>query len=344
VSGTSARAPLAKVSPGPATLPSDAGQVWRDYDISPYTSRVTGTHRPEQALVDWILRETGYEAWHAEPLGFLSASPKVLRVYHTPAMHQVVQEMIDRFVNPQAESHQFGLRLATLDKPDWRVKAQRLLRPVAVQTAGTQAWLLAKEDAALLVADLRKRSDYREHSSPSMLVASGMSTVISVTRPRNYVRDVVLGGVWPGFESQTGQVDEGFSFEFSPLVSLDGRAADAVVKCHLDQVEKLHPLMLDVPTPVAPRQRTKIEVPQLASCRLHERFRWPTDQVLLVSLGIVVSPAPAAANNPLSGLALGGGAPRAELLVILESRGKTPSLPAATPPAAAAAVPPFRRR
>ena len=54
---------------GPATLPNAQGQVWREYDISPYTVRVTSTNRPEQAIVDWVLRETGYEARHAEPLG-----------------------------------------------------------------------------------------------------------------------------------------------------------------------------------------------------------------------------------------------------------------------------------
>ena len=30
-----------------------------------------------------------------------------------------------------------------------------MLRPVAAQTPGVQAWLLAKEDAALLLADFR---------------------------------------------------------------------------------------------------------------------------------------------------------------------------------------------
>ena len=37
-------------------------KVWREYDITPYTLRVTSTNRPEQAIIDWILRETGYEA------------------------------------------------------------------------------------------------------------------------------------------------------------------------------------------------------------------------------------------------------------------------------------------
>ena len=102
------RATIAKVTSGSGTLPNDAGQVWREYDITPYTLRVTSTNRPEQAIVDWILRETGYEAWHSEPLGILSANGRTLRVYHTPQMQDAVSEIVDRFVNTQAESQAFG--------------------------------------------------------------------------------------------------------------------------------------------------------------------------------------------------------------------------------------------
>jgi hypothetical protein len=63
------RQTIARVTKGSGALPNNFGQVWREYDISPYTLRVTTTNRPEQAIVDWILRETGYEAWHSEPLG-----------------------------------------------------------------------------------------------------------------------------------------------------------------------------------------------------------------------------------------------------------------------------------
>ena len=68
------RQPIARVTEGSGALPNDAGQVWREYDITPYVVRVTSTNRPEQAIVDWVLRDTGYEAWHSEPFRFLSAS------------------------------------------------------------------------------------------------------------------------------------------------------------------------------------------------------------------------------------------------------------------------------
>ena len=57
-----------------ASCPMTRVRSGGDYDITPYTLRVTGTNQPEQAIVDWILRETGYETWHSEPLGLLCAT------------------------------------------------------------------------------------------------------------------------------------------------------------------------------------------------------------------------------------------------------------------------------
>ncbi|MDP7575028.1 MAG: hypothetical protein QF723_07965, partial [Phycisphaerales bacterium] len=73
-------------------LPNNHGQIWREYDIAPYTSTVQTGSDPQQAIVDWILRDTGYAAWHSDVVAVLSASPKVLKVYHTPDMHRTVGE------------------------------------------------------------------------------------------------------------------------------------------------------------------------------------------------------------------------------------------------------------
>ncbi len=331
---TANRQPLARVTRGPSTLPNDAGQEWRDYDISPYTTRVTTTNRPEQAIVDWILRETGHETWHGEPLGLLMANKRTLSVYHTPEIHAVVSDIVDRFVSSEAETQAFGIRIITLNSPNWRAKAHSVLKSVNVQSQGAQAWLLAKEDATMVMADLRKRTDFREHGSPHLLVHNGQSSVVSLMKPRSYVRNVSINAaVWPGFAPEQGQIDEGFSLEFNPLLSVDGRTIDAVLKCHVDQVERMLAVNIDVPTAISPRQRTKIEVPQMSCVRLHERFRWPVDQVLLVSLGVVASPSPATTGGLPTTLSLNNGA-RSELLLFVENRGKAPTTPGA--PAAGA--------
>ena len=324
------RQPIARVSTGSGALPNEHGQLYREYDISPYTLRVTSTNRPEQAIVDWILRETGYEVWHSEALAILSATPRRLRVYHTPQVQAVVADIVDRFVNSEAETQALNLRVASVDSPSWRVRVQRLLLPVQVQTPGVQAWLIEKEAAAILVADLRRRSDFREHSSPYLLVNNGQSTVVAATRGRNYIRNVRLRPeAWPGFEPQSAVFDEGFTLEFSPLLSVDGRLIDAAIKCEINQVEKLIPVMLDVPTTAAPRQRTKLEVPQIAHFRFHERFRWPVEQVLLIATGVVPSPVPSDVKPMIPGVPLpvGNSPARSEVLVFVEGKGKLGQAP-----------------
>ena len=185
----------------------------------------------------------------------------------------------------------FSLRVVTLGSPNWRARAQSLLQPVPVQTPAVQAWILEREAAVNLVADLRRRADFREYSSPQQTVSNGQSSVVSSSRSQYYVRDVRLtGNTWPGYQPETAVVDEGFSLEFSPLLAVDATTIDAIVKCQIDQLEKMVPVMLDVPTAVAPRQRTKIEVPQLGHFRLHERFRWPEDKVLLIGMSMIPLP------------------------------------------------------
>ena len=319
--GSSPRA-AARVTAGSGTLPNEQGQVWREYDISPYTTRVTTTKRPEQAVVDWILHETGYEVWHGEPLGILSATPRTLRVYHTPQVQAVVADVVQRFVAAETQSPAVSFRIVTVDNPNWRARAQRALRSVPLQTPGANAWLMPKEEAALLLADFQRRNDYREHSSAYLLAASGESTIVSQMRARAYVRDAIpRPGAGSPFTYEPGQVVEGFSLELSPLVSADGRTVDAMVKCTVDQLERLVPVVLDLPVTYGSKQRAKIDVPQMTHFCFQERLRWPVGQVLLVSLGMVALPVPLDGKPPAAGMALPllSTPPRADLLLFLQS-------------------------
>jgi hypothetical protein len=323
----------ARVTKGTNVLPADAGQEWKDYDITPYTTRVLNSKRPEQQVIDWVLRETGYESWHGEQPTVLSADHNTLHVYHTPQVQAIVTDVVDRFVNAEAESHSFAMHVMTLVKPDWRMKVQPMLHSVPVHSQGTQAWILAREDASVLLGDFRKRGDFREHSAPHLLVANGQPSLVTTSQTRNFVRDITLRpDILGAFEPQPGAFDEGFSLELCPLLSLDGRTIDAVVKCNIDQLEQMVPVVIELPTTAAQKQRTKIEVPQTTACRFHERFRWPADKVLLVSLGVVATPTPAPKGVFNLGTPLLQSAPRAELLIMVESKGRVTSPTAQRPP------------
>ncbi len=311
-----------RVTKGSGVLPNDRGQVWREYDITPYTSRVTKTNKPEQSILDWVLRETGPDLWFSQPLGILNADSRTLRVYHTPEIQEIVRSVVERFVDSNAQDHAIGLKLVTIGTPSWRARVLPLLTPVDIQSPGVEAWLISKENASLMVNELRQRADYRELQVPNFYVTNGFTQSFGRTRARSYVRSVRLrNDVWPGYELVNGQLQEGFQLDVSPLVSADGKVCDVAIKCNIDEVEKMIPVAVDVPA-AGSVQRVELQIPQVVSWRLQERFRWPADQVLLLSCGVVISPDAQPAAGNLS-LPFFQGANRADALLLVENWGKS---------------------
>jgi hypothetical protein len=229
------------------------------------------------------------------------------------------------------------MKLSTVGSPNWRTKYHTMLRPVTVQSPGVDAWLLSKEHASYLVAELRKRTDYRELNAPSIAIQNGQSQTVAQTKLRSYVRGVRMKEQFPFYDAEQGQIDEGYSLQVSPLFTTDGGAMDIVLKCHIDQLEKLVPVTLEIPQAAAAPARVQIQVPQVVSWRLHERFKWPSDQVLLLSCGVVATP-DGEKSSPLGIPGLNIGAARADALLFIESHGKLDPNSAVGPAASGAAA------
>ena len=93
----------------------------------------------------------------------------------------------------------FSLRVMTIDSPNWRVRAQRVLQPVPVQTPGVSAWLLAEGRRRRAAG----RSAAADRLPRAQLAApAGQQRPIDrrfgMLRPRTYVRDVSpRPDVWP---------------------------------------------------------------------------------------------------------------------------------------------------
>ncbi|MCA9270553.1 MAG: hypothetical protein KDA41_18855, partial [Planctomycetales bacterium] len=207
---------------------------------------------------------------------------------------------------------------------NWRSRLQRSMRPVSVQTPGIQAWIMSKEDAAILASDLKNRPDYLEYNSTNLIIHNGQSGGLAHVKPNSYIKNVLFSGdAFGSYQPELGQIDEGYSLQISPLVTADGSIVDAVIKCSVDQVEKMVSVNIDVPTQLNAGQQVQIQVPQMVSWRVHERFRWPAEQVLVLSCGVVAKPGGGKAGlfgltnvpNPLAS------APRADALMILECKG-----------------------
>lgn len=284
-------------------LPNANGQQWVEYDIRPYTQNLKNVERPQQVIIDWIIRETGTDVWFNEPMGILNADRSSLRVYHNADMQKKVAQIYEKFVNGLIEPQVYGLRLITVGNPNWRTKATGLMRSAPVETPGVQAWLMPKENSAIFMAQLRTRIDVREMQAIDIQMVNGQSQTLEQLRSRNYLREYQRNATstWPPFTPVSDEIQEGYKLQFSPLMSLDGRSVDLMLKCEIDQVERLNNVTIDLQVPLSQPQSVQIEVPQLVSWRLHERFRWPSDQVLLLSCGVVAAPAGQVNNTLLSG-------------------------------------------
>lgn len=307
------------------TLPRSAGQEHRIYDLRPYTGYLTQQARPEQAVIDWVLRETGTDVWFTEPFGFMNADRDTLSVYHTNEMHQVVADVVDRFIAGQKDPQVLNLRVMTVGSPNWRSRAHMLMQHVAVDSPGVQAWLLSKENAAIVLNLLRQRTDTRQIQDLNLITHNGQTEKLASTRGRNYVRNVRPAPAgWPPYEPETGEVQEGYRLSLSPLLTTDSTAIDCMIKAEIDQVDKLNHVDLELPLPNNQTYRTRIDVPQVVSWRLHERFRWPSDMVLLLSCGVVASPERGPSAVPMFNLNMltGTTAGRADALLFIEYRGR----------------------
>lgn len=321
--GASARADerlvVAAVKPTSWTasdLQADGGQVMQSYDISPFVEQAGPGS--QKLVVDWVLQETGYSAWHGTQLAAIAADEKSLRCFHVPSMQGRVAEVVARFTTDAASPHRFSVRVIGMAGPAWRGAAVPKLEPIPTATPGVQAWMLPREELAMLLARVGGRSDFRELPTGAVLAANGQPAVISGGRRRPYIQDVsIRPDVWPGWQAVQAEADEGLSLDVHPLLSKDGDSIEAVVRCRIDQIERMAPVVIGSPTP--DRSRVQIEVPQLSSIRVGERFRWPSTHALVVGLGIVPWPVP----DPVAGQGpalFAGNAVRRDVVVIVEPR------------------------
>jgi hypothetical protein len=303
-----------------AQLPTDAGQVYRTYDIAPFVKQ--NGPGSQKHVVDWVLQDTGYASWHGDVVASLSADEAQLKCYHTPAMQTRVSEIAARFTGDAAAPHRFSVRVLGVGSPSWRNDARALLEPIPAATPGVQAWIMAREEAAVLVGMLRRRGDCQELPTGPVLAGNGLPAVLSGGRKRPYVQSVVpRPDAPPGWQTLAASCDEGMTIDVQPLLSRDGTAVEAVLRCRIDQIERMAPVAVTVPTP--DQQRVQVEVPQLSAVRVGERFRWPANQVLVVGLGLVPWPIPG--QNAAGSASLLTDAKRTDVVVVVEPRlGATP--------------------
>ncbi len=95
---------------------------------------------------------------------------------------------------------------------------------------------------------IRGRTDFKELNAVDLVVQNGQSQSLEQLRGRNYVSEFkAVEGVWPPYMPVTGEIKEGYRLQISPLLSVDKQTVDLVVKCNIDQVERLANVTLEMP-------------------------------------------------------------------------------------------------
>lgn len=178
---------------------------------------------------------------------------------------------------------------------------------------------------------VRGRIDFRELEAVHVVVHNGQSQTLERFRSRNYVQEYVRSEQgWPPYLPRNAELQEGFQLELSPLISVDQSTIDLAISCGIQQIEGLKRVNVDLMMPTGQTQTAQIEVPQVVSWQLKERFRWPSDQILLISGGVVATPTGGNQDATLLGqgsslLGLdrlaGSRGPRADALMMLEFKG-----------------------
>ena len=340
---------IAKISATMEKIPQDHGQIWREYDITPYTQGrrlPTGSVPSEQVLIDWIVRQTvplGIR-WHSAPFGILTADSEKLYVYHTKEVQLIVADIVDRFVCPQLWDEACTMRIVAISRPDWLSRGHALMKPIPIATQGVQGWILEKASAQSLVQELSRRNDFKELIPPQPFVAHGIQHNVVTKRQRQYLRDAQPNGAaLNGYAEDRVTVDEGIGLSITPLALLDGQNMAITLKLDIVQIERMLQATIEIATVKNPRQRIQIESPQMSYFKMDEIVRFPNNKVLLLDLGTVPIPntAEGEPRNVLTDIAKGiNPARRGNVLMFIEctSGGSVPAV-TSTPPALPTAAP-----
>lgn len=268
------------------SMSNEHGQFYREYDITPYTKRpgLDPTIPPEQTIVEWILRQTMPTTWHAQTESVLAATPERLYVYHQIDVQKTVADIVDRFVVPSGES--YTTRILSLGRPDWVARSHAYLQPIPIQTPGVQGWLIDKVHIPAFLADITRRSDYRDYTSVPVVIPNGSRHEVASFRPRPYLRDVQPSPQVPGYVSDVVTIQEGFRLRLVPLSCLDGETSDLTIVGDFVQIDRMNSIPLELINPDGSKQRHTIESPQLITFHLDEQLRFPKGKVLLLDFGM----------------------------------------------------------
>ncbi|MBE6425817.1 MAG: hypothetical protein E7029_07525 [Planctomycetaceae bacterium] len=298
-------------------LPNQHGQIWREYDISAYTAHFPQMSRPEAAVMDWILMETGFEVWHSEIPAMLNVTRNSVNVYHVPQVQLQVENVVQRFTGIDPVSHHFRVWIFTVNTPYWRQKIGNRMTPVPSFSMGSQAWTIRPDDFRVVMDILEDSPGFVNHTVETKAVPNGQRMELKWVRTRRYARNFQMEDPEAGgLKTEEALLDDGFTFELMPLLSADGGLVDAQIKFQINHLDRFFPMNISSMTRSG-RETEKIEVPLIGQFRFRERYRWNTEKFFLLSPGLTP---PLTSTGEGNSLNLLNTTQRVETLILIETR------------------------
>ena len=282
-----ARDPEAERDEIPPSLPTEAGRIWKRFDIGKYTNLPHKENNPQTSIVDWILRSTSTATWHGEKIAVLSAGRNKIQAYHDPKTIDKVGQVVERFVDAQYDFLSLRVRFVAAADTRWRYQVFRRLNLVGSGPQGQQIWSLSTEDAAMVLTQMQVWQGFRLLAERKFDMVNGQTLFMETSSPRPFTggmqRDSAVG---QGFQPKTEELVEGVTLRLSPLLSYEGDALDAAIELTANTVRSFHQTRVLAPREVGPGE-LRIDVPEVSETRLNQTVKdWPVGKTLLISAGI----------------------------------------------------------
>jgi hypothetical protein len=316
--------PLDDRSPGsavgaPADLPTEAGQVFRGFDISSYTGLPHEATNPQDAIVEWIFRRTGSGVWHGDRIAVLAAGRAQIRAYHTPKVLRQVEEIVERFIDAQPSDYlKIRVRIVAAANPGWRYYVGSRLTPIASGAQGQQVYLLDLETATFVRTQMQVYQSFKVLEDRELKIINGQTLNLNRELNVDYMvgpqRDSAAG---LGFQPTTAKLKEGVFLRLSPLLTFEGDAVDLALDLQANTVKSLIPTKILARRELGP-QDMSVDVPEVVESRLNRTIEgWKLGQTLMITGGI--QPGILQEKTGLFNLKIPGTVPtKTELLVFLD--------------------------
>ena len=301
----------------PANFPSQAGFEWKTFPIANYTALDPTGASPQTAIIDWIFRRMSPAPWHGDKITVLCASRTQIRAYNSPKILRQVSDVVDQFVDAEADVLTVRVRFLAAADARWRYAMYSRLNLISSGPQGQQIWHTANQDADAIIAQMQVWQGFKPMGETKVEVLNGQTAKFDSIKKKPFAASVQRdGAVGLGYQPKVENLEEGIVLRFSPLLAYEGDSLEAAVELSTNLVRKLHPVKVLGPREVGTGELT-IDVPEVSETRLNQTIKnWTLGQALIISTGI--QPGILLDRNGLLGLKIPGTVPTGtELLVVI---------------------------